>query len=53
MGYPRTWPEGSPSTFKVSEAKVSIALSASNSCYFPFDFESRIWDLIVSVPDHC
>ena len=21
--------------------------------YFPFDFEGRIWDLIVSVPDHC
>ena len=22
-------------------------------CYFPFGFEGRIWDLIVSVPDHC
>ena len=22
------------------------------SC-FPFGFEGRIWDLIVSVPDHC
>ena len=21
--------------------------------YFPLDFEGRIWDLIVSVPDHC
>ena len=21
--------------------------------YFPFDFEGRITDLIVSVPDHC
>ena len=21
--------------------------------YFLFGFESRIWDLIVSVPDHC
>ena len=20
---------------------------------FPFDFEGKIWDLIVSVPDHC
>ena len=20
---------------------------------FPFGFEGRIWDLIVSVPDHC
>ena len=21
--------------------------------YFPFGFEGRVWDLIVSVPDHC
>ena len=21
--------------------------------YFPFSFEGRMWDLIVSVPDHC
>ena len=21
--------------------------------YFPFDFEGRMYDLIVSVPDHC
>ena len=21
--------------------------------YFPFGFEGRIWDLLVSVPDHC
>ena len=21
--------------------------------YFPFCFEGRMWDLIVSVPDHC
>ena len=21
--------------------------------YFPFGFEGRIWDLIVSIPDHC
>ena len=21
--------------------------------YFPFGFEGNIWDLIVSVPDHC
>ena len=21
--------------------------------YLPFSFESRMWDLIVSVPDHC
>ena len=23
------------------------------SSYFPFGFKGRIWDLIVSVPDHC
>ena len=23
------------------------------SSYFPFGFEGRMWDLIVSVPDHC
>ena len=23
------------------------------SSYFPFGFEDRIWDLIVSVPGHC
>ena len=21
--------------------------------YFPFGFEGRVWDLIVSVPNHC
>ena len=21
--------------------------------YFPFGFEGKMWDLIVSVPDHC
>ena len=21
--------------------------------YFPFGFEARIWDLTISVPDHC
>ena len=21
--------------------------------YFPFGFEGRMWDMIVSVPDHC
>ena len=24
-----------------------------HSFYFPFGFEGRMWDLIVSVPDHC
>ena len=32
-------------------------MSVSDHClsfsYFPFGFEGMIWDLIVSVPDHC
>ena len=28
-------------------------LSVSVFSYFPFGFEGRMWDLIVSVPDHC
>ena len=28
-------------------------LSISVFSYFPFGFEGRMWDLIVSVPDHC
>ena len=22
-------------------------------CYFPFGFDGSMWDLVVSVPDHC
>ena len=28
-------------------------LSINIFSYFPFGFEGRMWDLIVSVPDHC
>ena len=28
-------------------------LSSYVLSYFPFGFEVRMWDLIVSVPDHC
>ena len=28
-------------------------LSTDVFSYFPFGFEGMIWDLIVSVPDHC
>ena len=28
-------------------------LSVSVFSYFPFGFEGRIWDQIVSVPDYC
>ena len=30
-----------------------ILLSMYVFSYFPFGFDGRIWDLIVSVPDHC
>ena len=30
-----------------------ILLSIYVFSYSPFGFEGRIWDLIVSVPDHC
>ena len=30
-----------------------LLLSVYVFSYFPFGFEGRIWDLIVSVPDHC
>ena len=28
-------------------------LSINVLIYFPFGFEGRMWDIIVSVPDHC
>ena len=31
----------------------ATALSVYVFNYFPFGFEGRVWDLIVSVPDHC
>ena len=34
------------------ELFIRFTARASRS-YFPFGFEGRIWDLIVSVPDHC
>ena len=30
-----------------------VPRSTSYGVYFPFGFEGRIWDLIVSFPDHC
>ena len=30
-----------------------VCLHMAKTGYFPFGFEGRIWDLIVSVPDHC
>ena len=34
--------------------KMCIAtVTSENTSYFPFGFEGKMWDLIVSVPDHC
>ena len=30
-----------------------VLLSIYVFSYFPYGFEGRMWDLIVSVPDHC
>ena len=47
---------------EVSQKELFILFAASSFrklssiyvfSYFPFGFEGRIWDLIVSVPDHC
>ena len=40
--------------FILFAASAFRKLSSINAfSYFPFGFEGRIWDLIVSVPDHC
>ena len=33
--------------------RACLSLSIYVLSYFPFGFEGRMWDLIVSVPDHC
>ena len=30
-----------------------LLLSIFVFSFFPFGFEDRMWDLIVSIPDHC
>ena len=32
---------------------MTAGLGKSCSCGFPFGFEGKMWDLIVSVPDDC
>ena len=36
---------------KISSANRNLEIYVFS--YFPFGFEGRMWDLIVSVPDHC
>ena len=47
-------------TYLVKELFIRFSASAFRKLpsifvfsYFPFGFEGRMWDLIVSVPDHC
>ena len=36
-----------------NDIKLAFLMALNIFSYFPFGFEGRIWDLIVSVPDHC
>ena len=38
---------------RITASAFRKLLSVCVFCYFPFGFEGRMWDLIVSVPDHC
>ena len=38
---------------RVTASAFRKLLSVYVFSYFPFGFEGRMWDLIVSVPDHC
>ena len=40
-------------SFGFSASAFRKLLSVYVFSYFPFGFEDRMWDLIVSVPDHC
>ena len=39
--------------FRFTASTFRKLLSIYVFSYFPFGFDGRIWDLIVSVPDHC
>ena len=38
---------------RFTESAFRKLLSVYVFNYFPFGFEDRMWDMIVSVPDHC
>ena len=44
---------GKSCSFGFTASAFRKLLSVYVFSYFPFGFEGRIWDLIVSVPDHC
>ena len=43
---------GKSCSFSLARAFRKV-LSFNIFSYFPFGFQGKIWDLIVSVPDHC
>ena len=40
-------------TTETHQSEHEVWLPVKVTGKFPFGFEGRIWDLIVSVPDHC
>ena len=44
---------GKSCSFCLSRVPFRKRLSVYVFSYFPFGFEGRMWDLFVSVPDHC
>ena len=42
-----------PGTIRFTARSFRKLLSIYVFSYFPFGFEDRVWDLIVSVPGHC
>ena len=44
---------GKSCSFSLPRVSSVNLLSVYVFSYFPFGFEGRMWDLIVSVPDHC
>ena len=48
-----TMPDGGHQHHQRSSNSADTCCACSWCSYFPFGFEGRIWDVIVSVPDHC
>ena len=44
---------GKSCSFGLPRVHFAVNASIYVFSYFPFGFEGRMWDLIVTVPDHC
>ena len=44
---------GKSCSFSIPRVSLVNCYKLMYFCSFPFGFEGRIWDLIVSVADHC